>query len=72
MIRNTSDGRWTFWVGVVLAERGCLVHNVRVIRSDGGVFGVDDVQDYGPKTSRGDLRLLSKNILLEVISKDAS
>ena len=43
MIRKTSDGWWEFRVGVVLAERGSLKHDVGVVRSDGGVFSVDDV-----------------------------
>ena len=72
MIRKMSDGWRAFGIGVVLAERGGLEHYVGVVRSDGGMFSVDDIQDHGPKTGRGDLRLLFQHILLEVIPKNAS
>ena len=72
MIRKTSNGWRAFGVGAVLAESGGLEHHVIISRSDGRVLGVYDVEDDRPETCRGDLRLLGKEVLFEVIPKNAS
>ena len=71
-MRKTSNRRRAFGVRGILVEEGSLVHHIVMSRNDGWVISVNFIKDDGPESRRGDLRLLGKHVLLEVILKNAS
>ena len=72
MSRKLSDGRGAFGVRGELSEPGRFIHDILFLRNDFRLVGVEFVEDHGPKPRRGDLRLLGKNILFEVIPQNSS
>ena len=56
----------------MLAEDWCLKHIGCVVRRDDVFTLIDNLETYGPKTSKRNLQVLGVDILLQIIIDDSS